>query len=122
MPPSSKKRRRGGQSGNDNAFRHGFYARHFSPTDNLDLDRHVKGEFIDEINASRVCMSNLFAVLKDTQGLSPQDIVSINRAIGNFIGHNISLIRTRHAIYQKQTTMEQILEELKHIPPEQDQP
>jgi hypothetical protein len=47
-------KRRGAPLGNQNALKHGFYARQFRRTDLRDLDDHPLDNFDDEINLIRV--------------------------------------------------------------------
>jgi len=114
------KRRRGGQPGNTNAYRHGFYARSFTPAENRALDSNVKGEFTDELALARVNANRLAEMLKDYRGMSVQDATSAFKALTGFLDAIQGLTRTRHYLYQNATTVEKALEELSTIPPEQD--
>ena len=53
QPPVAK-RRRGGQSGNTNALKHGFYSTHFRRSDTKDLDKCEFAGLKDEIYMLRV--------------------------------------------------------------------
>jgi len=119
-PPAPAKRKRGGQPGNDNAFRHGFYSPSFTPSDMQALDDHIKGEFHDEISLARVQASHLAELMKDYKNMSLEDYVSASNALNNYLDRIQSLTRAQKYIYQNQTTTEKALEELSPIPHEQD--
>jgi len=119
-PPETPKRRKGGQPGNDNALRHGFYSRSFTRADMASLDSDVKGEFHDEINLARVNANRLADLLKDYKSMPIQDIISTAHALSNFLDRIRSLSRDQRFMYQNLTTIEQALEELKDIPFDED--
>ncbi len=52
--PAPRLKKRGGQPGNRNALKHGFYARAFRPADLRDLNRHNFSDLQDEIIMLRV--------------------------------------------------------------------
>ena len=122
MPDPSKplKRKRGGQSGNSNALRHGFFSRSFTQAELHDLDQNVKGEFIDEIALARVNAAHLAELLKDYRNISLDDFVSASNALNNYLASIQSLSRSQRFMYRNQTTLEQALAELAQIPPEED--
>ena len=60
----------GGQSGNANALRHGFYASVFKPEEILKLDKVEKHEIDDEIAFLRTLIKRTFASLYDQTDLS----------------------------------------------------
>jgi hypothetical protein len=113
-------RKRGGQPGNCNAFRHGFYARSYTPTENMALDSNVKGEFHDEINLARVNANRLAELLKEYKHMPFQDVVAGSNALNNYLDRIQSLSRAKKFIYENQTTIEKALDELSLIPPEED--
>jgi hypothetical protein len=114
------KRRRGAQPGNQNAQRHGFYAKSFTENELQDLDSNIKGEFHDEIALARINAARLAELLKDYQNMPFEDVVSGSNALNNYLDRIQSLSRAQRFIYQNQTTIEKALEELKDIPPEED--
>jgi hypothetical protein len=120
LPAAPAKRKRGGQPGNENAFRHGFYCKSFSSADMQALDENIKGEFLDEISLARVQASHLAELMKDYKNMSLEDYVSASNALNNYLDRIQSLTRAQKYIYQNQTTTEKALEELSPIPPEQD--
>jgi len=116
----SIQRKRGGQPGNKNAFRHGFYSPSFTSAEMRSLDSNVKGEFHDEINLARVNANRLAELLKDYKTMPFEDVVSASNALTNYLDRIQSLSRAQKYIYQNQTTIEKALEELGNIPPEED--
>jgi hypothetical protein len=114
------KRKRGAQPGNSNALRHGFYSRHFTRAENAGLDSDIKGEFIDEINIARINVLRLAELLKDHKNMSVSDFIAASNALNNHLDRIQSLTRAQNFIYRNMTTIEQALEELKDIPPEED--
>ncbi len=89
-PQGPARRRRGGQPGNANAVKHGFYARHFHPAELADLET-VNASLQDEIAALRVIMRRLlefsggtedldtFIVTAKTLGVTATRIASLTR-------------------------------------------
>lgn len=53
------KRKRGGQAGNKNSLRHGFYAQKFTADENKRLDSQNSIDVLSEINLIRVCVDKL---------------------------------------------------------------
>jgi len=122
MPPSStpSKRKRGGQPGNSNALRHGFFSRSFTEAEMDDLEKNVKGEFMDEIALARVNAAHLAELLKDYKNISLDDYVSASNALNNYLDRIQRLSRAQHFMYRNQTTLEQALAELADIPVDED--
>ena len=116
----SIQRKRGGQPGNKNAFRHGFYSPSFTSAEMRSLDSNVKGEFHDEINLARVNANRLAELLKDYKTMPFEEVVSASNALNNYLDRIQSLSRAQKFVYQNQTTIEKALEELGCIPPEED--
>jgi hypothetical protein len=121
QPGSSiPKRKPGGQPGNANALRHGLYSRYFTPAELLGLDENVKGEFLDEIALARIQVGRLAEILKDYKNMPFDNYIAASNALANYLDRIQRLSRAQHFMYRNQTTMEQILEELSEIPPEED--
>jgi hypothetical protein len=119
-PSTPTKRKRGGQPGNSNALRHGFFSRSFIEAEMDDLEENVKGEFMDEIALARVNAAHLAELLKDYKNISLDDYVSASNALNNYLDHIQSLSRAQRFMYRDQTTLEQALAELADIPVDED--
>lgn len=119
-PLVAPKRKRGAPFGNHNALRHGFYSRSFTRTENSGLDSDIKGEFHDEINLARVNANRLAELLKDYKRMPFEHVIAASNALNHYLDRIQSLTRAQRAVFQNLTTIEQALEELKDIPPEQD--
>ena len=120
MSPSSLKRKRGAQPGNQNALRHGFFSHSFTDAEMDRLDQDIEGEFTDEIALARTNAARLAELLKDYKIMSLDDVVSASNALNNYLDRIQSLSRAQRFMYRNQTTLEQALEELSKIPPEED--
>jgi len=118
--PSASKRKPGGQPGNANALRHGFYAKSFTEAEMRRLEEDIEGEFIDEIALARTNAARLAELLKDYRNMSLLDVVSASNALNNYLDRIQGLSRAQRFMYRNQTTLEQALEELSKIPPEED--
>jgi hypothetical protein len=77
MPPIPH--RRGGQPGNRNSVKHGFYSKKFTPVDHADLDHIEVINFGDEIDLLRVSSRRLFESSTDLQ--DPLEIASVVRTL-----------------------------------------
>lgn len=67
------KRREGGQPGNANALKHGFYSAHFQPFENKALGEIPVTELEAEINAMRVVLQRFLDLEKKA---APEDFES----------------------------------------------
>ena len=119
-PVSEPKRKRGGQPGNGNALRHGLYSKYFTEAEMQSLDENIKGEFHDEIALARIQVGRLAEILKDYQKMPFEDYIAASIALNNYLDRIQRLSRAQHFMYRNQTTLEQALEELSKIPPEED--
>ena len=57
---AARKKPSGGQRGNSNALRHGFYSRQFQELELKDLDQIVKGGMDDEVAMLRIAIRRVF--------------------------------------------------------------
>jgi hypothetical protein len=119
-PPDQPQRNRGGQPGNANALRHGLYSKYFSSAEQLGLDENIQGEFVDEIALARIQVGRLAEMLKDYRNMPFDEFIAATNALANFLDRIQRLSRAQHFMYRNQSTMEQILDELSKIPPEED--
>ncbi len=60
-------RKRGGQPGNTNALKHGFYASSFTSTEAADLDAVLAQNLDDEISMLRVALRRTFEVVANAE-------------------------------------------------------
>lgn len=89
-------RRRGGQPGNLNAFKHGFYSRQFRLGEATDLDEVKKPGLENEIDMLRVVTRRLFALAGDCE--DPEELATVLNALGMASGRLGGLIRTQWLI------------------------
>jgi len=113
-------RKPGAQPGNSNALRHGFYAKSFTKAELLSLEQSIQGEFADEIEVARTNTGRLAELLMDYKNMDIADVVAASNALNNYLDRIQSLSRAQRYMYRNQTTLEQALEELAKIPPEED--
>lgn len=79
----SNPRKRGGQPGNTNALRHGFYSRRFTKIELADLDNLPDGDQLaDEISLFKVLIRRMF---EQADTVSPDDYEAWLKAL-NMIG------------------------------------
>ncbi len=115
----SPKKSRGGQPGNNNALKHGFYSQTFTQSEIERLDTQVAGEFTDEEALLRTQLFSLAQDLKDP-GLTFDQKNAAKRTCILFVNAIQSIHRDRKSIYKGQTTIERALQELDSLPFEQD--
>ena len=119
MTEPKSTRRRGAPLNNTNALKHGFYSKAFTQLENTRLDLGTEGEFKDEEHLLRVLIARTVESMQGTE-LSHEEIVVALRAISLAIGRIESLHRTRKVIYDKGTTLQAALDELKYLTLEED--
>jgi hypothetical protein len=118
-PTSTPKRRRGGQPGNRNALKHGFYSHNFTSREKSQLEQDILGEFQDEDKLINVFMDRVAASAQHEKLDFLSNVLAL-RAISIAIGRKIDIHRSKKDIYEKLTSIEKAFEELKDIPPEED--
>jgi len=69
VPVSAPKRKRGGQPGNSNALKYGFYARKYKPADLLDIDACQFTGVKDEILMMRIYIRRVIELSNDIDNL-----------------------------------------------------
>jgi hypothetical protein len=122
MPTSVLKpprRKRGGQPGNRNASKYGFYSHSFTRSEVKRLETGMKGELNDEEALLNILIDRTYKVM-EAEELSYGELVVGLRAISQAIGRIESIHRSRKAIYEAETTVVKALDELKYIPLEED--
>jgi len=120
VSPRQGKRKRGGQPGNSNNLRHGFYSKSFTLAELRGLDDDIKGEFTDEIALARINALHLAELLKDYKKIPLDDFVSASNALNNYLDRIQSLSRAQRVVFRTGTTIEQALKELADIHVEED--
>ena len=69
QPPTQTKRRKGGQPGNLNALKHGFYSRHFNSLELKDLEATLESGLDSEIDLLRVATRRLLTLTADNKDI-----------------------------------------------------
>lgn len=95
------KRKRGGQPGNTNALKHGFYARKFHKFEEDDLQVALQGKLQDEIDMLRITIRRVFDLATD----KTLDLESSSRALGTLgvaSTRLAGLLSTQKLLYGKQ--------------------
>jgi hypothetical protein len=64
---------------NKNAFKHGFYSKHFTKTENRELQK-TRLDLLDEIGLLRVYLARISATLSNKRSLSEDDLKMLNTA------------------------------------------
>ena len=99
-PPSpSSSRRRGGQPGNQNALKHGFYSRYFNTVDRQDLENYSFSGLHDEIVLVRIYIRNLVEMA--THPDCPYDALVILRALSAACSNLTRLLKTQKLVFEK---------------------
>ena len=120
-PESTIKNKGGAPPGNKNAYKHGFYAHSFHRTESRNLDTDILGQFEDEIALMRVLILRTAESIKDNPQLSLMEYLTALRGVTHAVSCLATVCRTQKAVYNNgQTSLEQALEELRKIPPEED--
>jgi hypothetical protein len=109
----SPNKSRGGQPGNNNALKHGFYSPSYTRREDERLTTDVKGEFIDEEALIRILLARV------AEDPSKENIEALRACV---LGTTclLSIHRDRKSIYNGQTTIESALQELKGLSFDQD--
>jgi len=89
-------RKRGAQSGNRNAYKHGFYTHAFQASDQLEISSPGQGRLQDEINLLRVLIANIAQDIQPAQNLSFQENISALYTVSLALARLDSLRRTNH--------------------------
>jgi hypothetical protein len=119
VPEGDTPRKRGGQRGNTNAFKHGFYSHTFTRPENKRLDNGILGQLDDEEALLHVLVARTAEAMGSREMAYDEYVVAL-RAVSLAVGRIESIHRSRKAIYDSQTVLEKVWEELKYLPPEED--
>jgi hypothetical protein len=116
-------RKRGGQPGNTNALKHGFYTKNFSLAERRGLQA-VEGVVLgDEIALLRVLIRRFAEQIQGSQGVSLNESAQHLAVISEAMLRLASLLRTDHMLggsesdtlaTQLQNAMNGVLDELRH--------
>jgi hypothetical protein len=120
MPSTSipTHRKPGGQPGNTNAIRHGFYA--IKPEILTRLNADVKGEFNDELDAIRSLADTTIVVFSAIEHPTLEQCQTTLRAVSQAFDTMKGLYVSQKLLYNNQASIAQIMEELSDIPPDLD--
>jgi hypothetical protein len=110
MDKQNVKRKPGGQPGNVNAWRHGFYSRRFKALELCDLETMLQNNLDDEISLLRVMIRRVFETA-DCQAETLQDWESVLSTLGAASTRLAGLIRVQHLSSGKSQNIEDLLAE-----------
>jgi hypothetical protein len=105
----NNKRKRGGQPGNLNALKHGFYSRKFKLGETADLELIDKPGLENEINMLRVVSRRLF-FLSGSCG-EPQKLAGILRTLGVTSDRLGNLMKIQHLLTGGNNDVEEALKQ-----------
>lgn len=118
LPVPPAKRRRGAQPGNSNAHRHGFYS--LKPEIHQRFETDLIGEGDDEIQMLRSIMDTTFRVFSGLPDPTLEECQSTLRAVSHAADGIRGLSLMKKVLHGGSSTMEQIIDQLKNLPPEED--
>jgi len=110
------KRNRGAQRGNTNALKHGLYTRTFRHSEAARLEAALEGAFKDETELLRVLILRTMASLKENPPATPKEHLFALRQVTLAVGRLQSMVRTRRASQTVDVALEELLDELRHLP------
>ena len=87
------RRKRGGQPGNKNRLKHGFYAHSFDPLEDADLDTMVAAGLQDEVAMLRVVIRRLFDLSRGCRDLD--EMINSAGALGMLATRLAGMLRTQ---------------------------
>jgi len=92
------KRKRGGQPGNTNAFKHGFYTKNFSLAERRGLQASEGIVLGDEIALLRVLIRRFAEEILSSQGAAPIETAQHLAVVSEAMLRLASLLRTDHML------------------------
>jgi len=98
------KRKRGGQPGNTNAFKHGFYSKNFSLAERRGLQSANGVVLGDEIALLRVLIRRFADQVQSTQGVAPSESAQYLAVVSEAMLRLASLLRTDHVLGGSQSS------------------
>jgi hypothetical protein len=93
-----KKRQPGGQPGNWNAFKHGFYSRRYQPLELRDLDSMLATGLSDEITLLRVIIRRVFEFASQSEEQDLDTWTHALNTLGTASTRLATLLRTQHKL------------------------
>lgn len=118
MSNNLPKRRRGGQPGNTNAYKHGFYTIKPEVLQRFEADRI--GEGTDEIQVLSSVLDVTVKTFAELQSPTLEQCQSTLRAVSQGVDSIRGLHLMKKILHGKYSTIEQIIEQLGALPPEED--
>jgi uncharacterized protein YjcR len=94
-------KKHGGQPGNKNAFKHGFYSQHYT-TDEIKLLDELDDDILHEIKLLRVITNRIMEMVRSKITYSEDDRALLN--LLNNISANIGSLTTRRAFQTGRVT------------------
>ena len=112
----AKKRKRGGQPNNKNAYKHGFYSEHFSAFENRLLSEIPLSDVTDVIDLMRVNMGRFMeAYTASLEELNYEDRHAAFRSLSLGAGCIASLVRIQISASRNTSEAEQLNRQLMQI-------
>jgi len=111
----SPTRKRGAQSGNRNAHKHGFYARAFQASDQLEISSPGQDRLQDEINLLRVLIANTAQVIQPAQNPSFQETISALYTVSLALSRLDSLHHTNTRLQTPDDSDQRLIEIMQDI-------
>jgi len=110
IPGKRSRRKPGGQPGNVNAWKHGFYSRRFKALELCDLDTILRSNLDDEIALLRVMIRRVFEAA-DNEAETLDDWEHALSTLGAASTRLAGLIRVQHLSSGKSQNIEDLLAE-----------
>jgi hypothetical protein len=98
------KRKRGGQPGNTNAFKHGFYTKNFSLAERRGLQAANGVVLGDEIALLRVLIRRFAEQIQSSPGIAPSESAQHLAVVSEAMLRLASLMRTDHMLGGSQSS------------------
>lgn len=102
-PPDDEEEKKsaGGQPGNENAYKHGFYSARMLPEEKQELEEHLSGNLQADIDLMTVAMDNFLKKTMDGQARTWDQLLVQLRAVTLSAAAKGTLIRIRSNMAKK---------------------
>ncbi len=117
---SEIKNKGGAPRGNTNAVKHGFYSHSFRRAESKNLETGITGKFEDEIALMRILILRAADKIKDNSDLSLEEYLSALPGVTQAVACLTGVYRTQKVVFEGVNSIEEALEQLRSIPPEED--